>query len=676
MAAKPNLKSTTSTRALRSATIDAAKIDTGAARKLLENTYMPKGAGATPAVLAAALYKLAAESGKDDGATKKVVVAVATLLEGAVATSMMQAAYKEAQEHIAKLLGDFKEEVGVISGGMEETHARLESLTEELGNFREMLNASTLEMKGEMSALARELRETKRGRESASASHPPLAQRGHEEGEILTNEIQPDHPRDGARQQGDDRAQPHSYAMAAAMAAQITRPEHQRSINRAANIEKQILIRKAAGTQEDQLSKLTEAQLLQKAEIAIEQMGEAAGDRPGNMRIMGVKRLRGGDVVVQVEPEEGGRWLRKPEVLKLFESRFSGTSEACARVHMVIVEHLPTAADITQPRILREVESRNGLPPDSLRYAQWLKRPNHRAPGQLHAHAEIGCDSRETANTIIAKGLTVFGKMTTGRKPKPEPSRCLRCQKLNRGHRAADCGQKESTCARCAGNHNTAACMASELACANCKASGHGAADRRCPVFLEKAKIMAERNPDSRYEFYPTNEPWTWTRHGDVTTNQIVLHPPPPPIPMREERHPPPLRAVNQEPRPPSRPRAFRQPPAWKETTRGRGTTSKARGSVSRGRSTTRAAAREVSASDGMRQTDIRRGFSTARVFRDELQEQGMNTDDWAELVAEADKNIQIPLEYAPPTLSPPSSHRREAEGRRRSASEGHQTSA
>jgi hypothetical protein len=94
MAAKPNLKSTTSTRSLRSATIDAAKKDTGAARKLLENTYIPKGAGATPAVLAAALYKLAAESGKDDGATKKVVVAVATLLEGVVATSMMQAAYK------------------------------------------------------------------------------------------------------------------------------------------------------------------------------------------------------------------------------------------------------------------------------------------------------------------------------------------------------------------------------------------------------------------------------------------------------------------------------------------------------------------------------------------------------------------------------------------------------
>jgi hypothetical protein len=127
--------------------------------------------------------------------------------------------------------------------------------------------------------------------------------------------------------------------MAAALAVHIARPDHQRAIDKAAIIDKQILVRKAASTEEDPLRSLTEAELVAKAEVTLDLMAEAAKDRPSDMKMLGVRRLRGGDIIViHVEPVQAGRWLRKPDVLREFEKHFGGTTEACARVHTVIVE--------------------------------------------------------------------------------------------------------------------------------------------------------------------------------------------------------------------------------------------------------------------------------------------------------------------------------------------------
>ena len=51
------------------------------------------------------------------------------------------------------------------------------------------------------------------------------------------------------------------------------------------------------------------------------------------------------------------------------------------------------------------------------------------------------------------------------------------------------------------------------FACYNCKgtsAKGHGAADRQCPAFIEQLSTLQARNPETKYKYFPTNDPKSW----------------------------------------------------------------------------------------------------------------------------------------------------------------------
>jgi hypothetical protein len=69
--------------------------------------------------------------------------------------------------------------------------------------------------------------------------------------------------------------------------------------------------------------------------------------------------------------------------------------------------------------------------------------------------------------------------------------------------------------------HRTDACTVETYAdfkCANCKARGHGAADRECPVFKERMKILHAKIPNYAYRFFPTKDPRTWEKDGNELT--------------------------------------------------------------------------------------------------------------------------------------------------------------
>lgn len=145
---------------------------------------------------------------------------------------------------------------------------------------------------------------------------------------------------------------------------------------------------------------------------------------------------------------------------------------------------------------------------------------------------EIGIETREEANRVIRHGLNAKGRLLQGRRPIPEPSRCMKCQRF--GHRARECKSTSDICARCAGTHRTSTCRVSkteDLKCANCEGAGHGAADRRCSTFQAKAKALVERMPNAGYVFYPTNDPQTWIKKGDtsITIQQPAPRPAGPP---------------------------------------------------------------------------------------------------------------------------------------------------
>ncbi|KAJ7780706.1 hypothetical protein DFH07DRAFT_690986, partial [Mycena maculata] len=87
-----------------------------------------------------------------------------------------------------------------------------------------------------------------------------------------------------------------------------------------------------------------------------------------------------------------------------------------------------------------------------------------------------------------------------------------KCQRFD-GHLAHACKSAVDVCGRCAANHRTGDCPVTDsgiFKCSNCNVEGHGAVDRRCPVFLQEQQRRRARDPTADYRYFPTKEPWTW----------------------------------------------------------------------------------------------------------------------------------------------------------------------
>src|SRR5882672_2473644 len=126
----------------------------------------------------------------------------------------------------------------------------------------------------------------------------------------------------------------------------------------------------------------------------------------------------------------------------------------------------------------------------------------------------------ESTNWAIRDGLIIARKRVWGRRMKKELKRCLKCQILNTSHFSAGCSGQE-TCRTCGEEHHTAECMEDnqeKCRCANCKVLGNALWDRTCPKFMQAARKLEERDPESTYKFFPTDEPWTWEQDRDAGT--------------------------------------------------------------------------------------------------------------------------------------------------------------
>ena len=58
----------------------------------------------------------------------------------------------------------------------------------------------------------------------------------------------------------------------------------------------------------------------------------------------------------------------------------------------------------------------------------------------------------------------------------------------------------------------------------NCNSHGHGAWDRECPTFKQKKKAYESRSEDSKYRFFPTEDPLTWETLNEHEQNPAQLH--------------------------------------------------------------------------------------------------------------------------------------------------------
>ena len=101
--------------------------------------------------------------------------------------------------------------------------------------------------------------------------------------------------------------------------------------------------------------------------------------------------------------------------------------------------------------------------------------------------------------------LFIEEKKVWGRKQVQEPKRCLKCQCFGE-HKAAKCASIHDVCGCCGSQHRTSLCAEEDKTkweCSNCKAAGngshkgHGAANRRCLIFLVRVDTLDRKTSTS-----------------------------------------------------------------------------------------------------------------------------------------------------------------------------------
>ena len=224
-------------------------------------------------------------------------------------------------------------------------------------------------------------------------------------------------------------------------------------------------------------------------------------------------------MVIELASEETADWVRLEDVRNTFEESFGGSAKIKDQLFQVVVNFLPVTLRDVLEHTAPKLEFNNSLPSDCIANCRWLKAPRYWTSGQRFAHAIISVKGRLEASLLICHGVIIEGQRFRVRKMLEEPRRCFKCQRT--GHMAAGCKEIHEICPNCSGAHAGKDCskQPKDFRCINCiKAklpAGHAVWDRNCSSMLEARKKIAERSPESRYKFFPTEEDWTWERKED-----------------------------------------------------------------------------------------------------------------------------------------------------------------
>ncbi|TFY52505.1 hypothetical protein EVJ58_g9981 [Rhodofomes roseus] len=281
---------------------------------------------------------------------------------------------------------------------------------------------------------------------------------------------------------------------------------------------------------------LTEQELVEKANRTLELMTKDPATFPEGERFTAVSKLKKGGLLYEVSSARMAKWLLKADNMAAFGKSFGYEAVVRERGYLVFFRNVPVFF-LPSEQAYRTLERENGWETRSIMTCHWMKPLEKRRRGQMTGHMLVKFRTLKAANDAIEYGASVMGrKIHTEKQPK-EARRCLKCQKFEPSHLAAQC-KGDETCGSCTSTeHRTQECTASvmEWKCVNCDELGHASWDRTCPSFIRANRKLQQSDPTSKYRFYPDLEdPRTWELRSGWTDWEAI------PVTSPPSRAPPP----------------------------------------------------------------------------------------------------------------------------------------
>ncbi|KAH7902771.1 hypothetical protein BJ138DRAFT_1108252 [Hygrophoropsis aurantiaca] len=231
----------------------------------------------------------------------------------------------------------------------------------------------------------------------------------------------------------------------------------------------------------------SEAELVKKADLALEMMASAGIHVPEGAVFLSTRKLWSGCMLYETGSAAHAKWLNNKDTRKSFLEHFDPDATIRERLMQIVVEYIPTSFDTDSQASLEEAARKSGLEPGDIAKARWIKPLHRRAPNQRTAHAIVLLTSKTAANTAIRQGLVMGGR--------------------------------NDTCGTCAEEHRTSECDNEDITkryCVNCQAGGHTAWDRECPEFVKQQQKITARSQEAKYRYFLTEDPASWGLIPDV----------------------------------------------------------------------------------------------------------------------------------------------------------------
>lgn len=227
-------------------------------------------------------------------------------------------------------------------------------------------------------------------------------------------------------------------------------------------------------------------------------------------KIQTVNKLANGGLLMELDSQESATWLRQNDTRTRFIALFDDKATIRERHFNIIGSFIPFTSKADTEAGLREIESVNNIPAQTITRGKFVKPEYKRRKDQQVGHAIFSFTTPEQANAAIVSGLYISQTRIDLQRCKKEPIRCLKCQGWN--HVAAECVFGHDTCATCGKDHRQSTCTVKDSAamyCTPCKQHGHASSDRFCPTFQQKCKDYDARNPENCLPYFPTEDAWT-----------------------------------------------------------------------------------------------------------------------------------------------------------------------